>query len=112
MFGQACLSPGEAKTLMAQVIFLLATPVWCPCSACTLLTTVCYQIGDDDARYASKDRSPSPDHWCSGSATIWVCSPDRRRRKARRLRRRQRRSVLRTRLLGLFAPRWRPDARG
>jgi glycerol kinase len=53
MFGQACFSPGEAKNTYGTGCFMLlntgSTPV--P-SKQGLLTTLCYQVGDQEAVYA------------------------------------------------------------
>ena len=52
-FGQACLSPGEAKNTYGTGNFvLLNTGTEKVMSENGLLTTVCYKIGDNDAVYA------------------------------------------------------------
>ncbi|MBB5785784.1 glycerol kinase GlpK [Jiangella mangrovi] len=52
-FGQACLSPGEAKNTYGTGNFvLLNTGTEKVMSENGLLTTVCYKIGDNDAIYA------------------------------------------------------------
>ncbi len=113
-FGQACLSPGEAKNTYGTGNFLLlntgSTPVR---SEHGLLTTVCYRIGDEPAVYALEGSVA-----VTGSLVQWL---------------RDNLGMLRTAaeiedlaatvpdnggayivpaFSGLFAPRWRPDARG
>ena len=70
-FGQACLSPGEAKNTYGTGNFmLLNTGTEKVMSENGLLTTVCYKIGDERARSTRwRARSPSPARWCSGCAT-------------------------------------------
>ncbi|MEZ5153675.1 glycerol kinase GlpK [Rhodococcus zopfii] len=113
-FGQACLSPGEAKNTYGTGNFLLlntgTTPVR---SEHGLLTTVCYRIGDAPAVYALEGSVA-----VTGSLVQWL---------------RDNLGIIRTAaeiedlaatvpdnggayfvpaFSGLFAPRWRPDARG
>jgi len=113
-FGQACLSPGEAKNTYGTGNFLLlntgSTPVR---SEHGLLTTVCYRIGDRPAVYALEGSVA-----VTGSLVQWL---------------RDNLGMLKTAaeiedlaasvpdnggayivpaFSGLFAPRWRPDARG
>ncbi|CAM3805743.1 glycerol kinase GlpK [Smaragdicoccus niigatensis] len=113
-FGQACLSPGEAKNTYGTGNFMLlntgTTPV---ASANGLLTTVCYQIGDQPAVYALEGSIA-----VTGSLVQWL---------------RDNLGIIKTAaeieplalsvpdnggayfvpaFSGLFAPRWRPDARG
>ncbi|MGP3706318.1 glycerol kinase GlpK [Gordonia paraffinivorans] len=113
-FGQACLAPGEAKNTYGTGNFLLLNtgtePVF---SDHGLLTTVCYRIGDQPARYALEGSIA-----VTGSLIQWL---------------RDNLGILRTAaeveelaagvddnggayfvpaFSGLFAPRWRSDARG
>jgi glycerol kinase len=113
-FGQACLSPGEAKNTYGTGNFLLlntgTTPVR---SAHGLLTTVCYRIGDAPAVYALEGSVA-----VTGSLVQWLRDnlgiisnaaeiedlaatvPDNGG------------AYFVPAFSGLFAPRWRPDARG
>ncbi|SNT45907.1 glycerol kinase GlpK [Rhodococcoides kyotonense] len=113
-FGQACLSPGEAKNTYGTGNFLLlntgTTPVR---SEHGLLTTVCYKLGDADTVYALEGSVA-----VTGSLVQWL---------------RDNLGIIRDAadieelagtvddnggvyfvpaFSGLFAPRWRPDARG
>ncbi|GAC85622.1 glycerol kinase GlpK [Gordonia paraffinivorans] len=113
-FGQACLAPGEAKNTYGTGNFLLLNtgtePVF---SDHGLLTTVCYRIGDQPARYALEGSIA-----VTGSLIQWL---------------RDNLGIIRTAaeveelaagvddnggayfvpaFSGLFAPRWRSDARG
>lgn len=113
-FGQACLSPGDAKNTYGTGNFLLlntgTTPVQ---SEHGLLTTVCYQIGDAAAVYALEGSIA-----VTGSLVQWLrdnlgiissakevellasAVPDNGG------------TYIVPAFSGLFAPRWRPDARG
>ncbi|MFZ2526563.1 MAG: glycerol kinase GlpK [Rhodococcus sp. (in: high G+C Gram-positive bacteria)] len=113
-FGQACLTPGEAKNTYGTGNFLLlntgTTPVR---SEHGLLTTVCYRIGEAPAMYALEGSVA-----VTGSLVQWL---------------RDNLGIIRDAseieglaasvpdnggayfvpaFSGLFAPRWRPDARG
>lgn len=113
-FGQGCLSPGEAKNTYGTGNFLLlntgTTPVH---SEHGLLTTVCYRLGDAPAVYALEGSVA-----VTGSLVQWL---------------RDNLGIIRSAseieglaasvpdnggayfvpaFSGLFAPRWRPDARG
>src|SRR6185437_10826631 len=67
-FGQACLSPGEAKNTYGTGNFMLlntgTTPVF---SKHGLLTTVCYKIGDQATVYALEGSIA-----ISGSLVQWL----------------------------------------
>ncbi len=113
-FGQGCLSPGEAKNTYGTGNFLLLNTGTEPVvSDHGLLTTVCYRIGDRPAVYALEGSIA-----VTGSLIQWL---------------RDNIGVINTAadieplaatvednggayfvpaFSGLFAPRWRPDARG
>ncbi|MFF0817498.1 glycerol kinase GlpK [Rhodococcus sp. NPDC003318] len=113
-FGQACLSPGEAKNTYGTGNFLLlntgTTPVH---SEHGLLTTLCYRIGDAAPVYALEGSVA-----VTGSLVQWLrdnlgiidsatevellasAVPDNGG------------TYFVPAFSGLFAPRWRPDARG
>lgn len=113
-FGQACLSPGEAKNTYGTGNFLLlntgTTPVR---SEHGLLTTVCYKLGDADTVYALEGSVA-----VTGSLVQWLRDNLGIIRDAREIE-----ELADTvddnggvyfvpAFSGLFAPRWRPDARG
>ncbi|WAC54801.1 glycerol kinase GlpK [Gordonia sp. SL306] len=113
-FGQACLNPGEAKNTYGTGNFLLLNtgtePVF---SDHGLLTTVCYRIGDQDARYALEGSIA-----VTGSLVQWLRDNLGLFDNAREIE-----SLAASvednggayfvpAFSGLFAPRWRPDARG
>ena len=113
-FGQACLEPGEAKNTYGTGNFLLLNtgtePVF---SDHGLLTTVCYRIGDQDARYALEGSIA-----VTGSLVQWLRDNLGLFSHASEI------EQLATQVddnggayfvpafSGLFAPRWRSDARG
>ena len=113
-FGQACLSPGEAKNTYGTGNFLLlntgTTPVT---SKHGLLTTVCYRIGDADPVYALEGSvavTGSLVQWLRDNLGLFETSDDVETLAA---------TVddnggtyFVPAFSGLFAPRWRPDARG
>ncbi|MYR06185.1 glycerol kinase GlpK [Gordonia sp. SID5947] len=113
-FGQACLNPGEAKNTYGTGNFLLLNtgtePVF---SNHGLLTTVCYRIGDQDARYALEGSIA-----VTGSLVQWLRDNLGLIGHAHEIE-----SLAASvednggayfvpAFSGLFAPRWRPDARG
>ncbi|RRQ25429.1 glycerol kinase [Rhodococcus sp. Eu-32] len=113
-FGQACLSPGEAKNTYGTGNFLLlntgTTPVR---SEHGLLTTVCYKLGDAATVYALEGSVA-----VTGSLVQWLRDNLGIIRDAREIE-----ELADTvddnggvyfvpAFSGLFAPRWRPDARG
>ncbi len=113
-FGQACLEPGQAKNTYGTGNFMLLNTGTEPVpSANGLLTTVCYQLGDAPAVYALEGSIA-----VTGSLVQWV---------------RDNLGLISTAaeieehalsvednggayfvpaFSGLFAPHWRPDARG
>ncbi|WP_420040532.1 glycerol kinase GlpK [Gordonia sp. MP11Mi] len=114
MFGQACLDPGEAKNTYGTGNFLLLNtgtePVY---SDHGLLTTVCYRIGDDDARYALEGSIA-----VTGSLVQWLRDNLGLISNAAQVEELARAAddnggvYFVPAFSGLFAPRWRPDARG
>lgn len=114
MFGQACLSPGEAKNTYGTGNFLLlntgTTPVH---SEHGLLTTLCYRIGDAAPVYALEGSVA-----VTGSLVQWLRDNLGIINSAKEV------ELLASAVpdnggtyfvpafSGLFAPRWRPDARG
>ena len=113
-FGQACLSPGEAKNTYGTGNFmLLNTGTEMVPSANGLLTTVCYKIGDRPTVYALEGSiavSGSLVQWVRDSLGLITSAP-------------QIEDLAKTvddnggayivpAFSGLFAPHWRSDARG
>ncbi len=114
MFGQACLAPGEAKNTYGTGNFLLLNTGTEPVlSDKGLLTTVCYRLGDEPPVYALEGSvavSGSLVQWLRDNLGIIDSSSQVEELAA---------SVddnggayLVPAFSGLFAPRWRPDARG
>ena len=113
-FGQACFEKGQAKNTYGTGCFMLmntgTTPVR---SENGLLTTVCYQIGDEPAVYALEGSiavAGSLVQWLRDNLGIITDSKDIEALAA---------SVENNggayfvpAFSGLFAPHWRPDARG
>ena len=113
-FGQACFEKGQAKNTYGTGCFMLmntgTTPVR---SQNGLLTTVCYQIGDEPAVYALEGSiavAGSLVQWLRDNLGIITDSRDIEALAA---------SVENNggayfvpAFSGLFAPHWRPDARG
>ncbi|MFT4086658.1 MAG: glycerol kinase GlpK [Gordonia sp. (in: high G+C Gram-positive bacteria)] len=113
-FGQACLEPGEAKNTYGTGNFLLMNtgtkPVF---SDHGLLTTVCYRLGDDEPVYALEGSIA-----VTGSLVQWLRDNLGLLSTAAEV------EVLAAQVpdnggvyfvpafSGLFAPRWRSDARG
>lgn len=113
-FGQACLSPGEAKNTYGTGNFLLlntgTTPV---VSEHGLLTTVCYRIGDADAVYALEGSvavTGSLVQWLRDNLGI-ISSADDIETLASSVDDNGGAYFVPA-FSGLFAPRWRQDARG
>ncbi len=113
-FGQACLSPGEAKNTYGTGNFvLLNTGTEKVMSENGLLTTVCYKIGDNAAVYALEGSiavTGSLVQWLRDNLGIIGAAPEIE-------------SLARSvddnggayfvpAFSGLFAPYWRSDARG
>ncbi|MFI6363487.1 glycerol kinase GlpK [Nocardia sp. NPDC050630] len=113
-FGQACLSPGEAKNTYGTGNFMLlntgTTPVF---SKHGLLTTVCYRLGGEAAVYALEGSIA-----VTGSLVQWfrdnlgiISAADEIEPLARSVEDNGGAYIVPA-FSGLFAPRWRPDARG
>lgn len=113
-FGQACLSPGEAKNTYGTGNFMLmntgTTPVF---SDQGLLTTVCYQLGQEPAVYALEGSIA-----VTGSLVQWlrdnlglITTADDVEPLARTVPDNGGVYIVPA-FSGLFAPRWRADARG
>ncbi|MFZ2174134.1 MAG: glycerol kinase GlpK [Rhodococcus sp. (in: high G+C Gram-positive bacteria)] len=113
-FGQACLSEGDAKNTYGTGNFLLlntgTTPVH---SKHGLLTTVCYKIGDAPAVYALEGSIA-----VTGSLVQWLRDNLGIIRSANDIEELANSvddnggAYFVPAFSGLFAPRWRPDARG
>lgn len=113
-FGQACLSPGEAKNTYGTGNFLLLNTGTSPVKSTNgLVTTVCYQLGTEDPVYALEGSIA-----VTGSLVQWLRDNLGLISSAAEVE-----SLARTvddnggvyfvpAFSGLFAPRWRPDARG
>ncbi|MET9211001.1 MULTISPECIES: glycerol kinase GlpK [unclassified Nocardia] len=113
-FGQACLSPGEAKNTYGTGNFMLlntgTTPV---ISKHGLLTTACYQLGDQPAVYALEGSiavTGSLVQWLRDNLGI-IASAEEVEPLARSVEDNGGAYFVPA-FSGLFAPRWRPDARG
>ncbi|SDU52873.1 glycerol kinase GlpK [Gordonia westfalica] len=113
-FGQACLSPGEAKNTYGTGNFLLLNtgtePVF---SEHGLLTTVCYRIGDEPARYALEGSiavTGSLIQWLRDNLGLFPVSSDVEKLAAEV--EDNGGAYFVPAFSGLFAPRWRADARG
>ncbi|MBL1074984.1 glycerol kinase GlpK [Nocardia sp. 2] len=113
-FGQACLEPGDTKNTYGTGNFMLmntgTTPVF---SEHGLLTTVCYRLGEQPAVYALEGSIA-----VTGSLVQWlrdnlgmISSADEIEALARTVDDNGGAYVVPA-FSGLFAPRWRPDARG
>ncbi|WP_435593053.1 glycerol kinase GlpK [Nocardia sp. bgisy118] len=113
-FGQACLVPGEAKNTYGTGNFMLlntgTTPVF---SKHGLLTTVCYRLGDQPAVYALEGSIA-----VTGSLVQWfrdnlgiIDSAEEIEQLAGSVEDNGGAYIVPA-FSGLFAPRWRPDARG
>ncbi|MGW0248867.1 glycerol kinase GlpK [Nocardia goodfellowii] len=113
-FGQACLSPGEAKNTYGTGNFMLLNTGTTPIvSKHGLLTTVCYQLGDQPPVYALEGSIA-----VTGSLVQWfrdnlgiIGSADDIEPLARSVEDNGGAYFVPA-FSGLFAPRWRPDARG
>jgi glycerol kinase len=114
MVGQVCLDEGDAKNTYGTGNFLLMnTGTEIVHSTHGLLSTVCYQFGDEPARYALEGSiavTGSAIQWLRDQLGIVSSAAEAGRLAA---------SVADTGGLyfvpafsGLFAPYWRPDARG
>jgi glycerol kinase len=113
-FGQACLSPGEAKNTYGTGNFLLLnTGTSKVLSRNGLLTTVCYALPDTDPVYALEGSIA-----VTGSLVQWlrdnlglIGSADEIEALARSVEDNGGAYFVPA-FSGLFAPHWRPDARG
>ncbi|ONM47029.1 glycerol kinase GlpK [Nocardia donostiensis] len=113
-FGQACLSPGDAKNTYGTGNFMLlntgTTPV---VSKHGLLTTVCYRLGDEPAVYALEGSIA-----VTGALVQWfrdnlgIISEAGEIEPLARSVADNGGAYIVPAFSGLFAPRWRPDARG
>ncbi|MGF0315291.1 glycerol kinase GlpK [Nocardia fluminea] len=113
-FGQACLSPGEAKNTYGTGNFMLlntgTTPVF---SKHGLLTTACYRLGNAPAVYALEGSiavTGSLVQWLRDNLGI-ISSAEEVEPLARSVEDNGGAHFVPA-FSGLFAPRWRPDARG
>lgn len=113
-FGQACLSPGDTKNTYGTGNFMLMntgeTPVF---SEHGLLTTVCYRLGEQPAVYALEGSIA-----VTGSLVQWlrdnlgmISSAEEIEPLAQTVEDNGGCYIVPA-FSGLFAPRWRPDARG
>ena len=114
MVGQVCLAPGEAKNTYGTGNFLLQNTGTEICrSDHGLLTTVCYQFGDAPATYALEGSIA-----VTGSAVQWLRDQLGIIREAAEIEELAGEVDEAAGLFfvpafsGLFAPYWRPDARG
>lgn len=114
MFGQACFEPGDAKNTYGTGLFLLlntgTSPKW---SDHGLITTVCYQIDGEEPVYALEGSVSM-----GGSLVQWLRDNLQLIPNAAAIEN-MARSVpdnggvyIVPAFSGLFAPRWRSDARG
>src|SRR3982075_4274481 len=113
-FGQACLSPGEAKNTYGTGNFvLLNTGTEKVMSQNGLLTTVCYKIGTDDTIYALEGSIA-----VTGSLVQWlrdnlgIISTAAEIEEHARTVEDNGGAYFVPAFSGLFAPYWRSDARG
>ena len=114
MVGQVCFAPGEAKNTYGTGNFLLVNTGTEPTrSRHGLLTTVCYQLGDERPRYALEGSVA-----VTGSAVQWLRDQLRILSDAAESETMARQVEDTDGLYfvpafsGLFAPYWRSDARG
>ncbi|NUS94953.1 MAG: glycerol kinase GlpK [Nocardia sp.] len=114
MFGQACLAPGEAKNTYGTGNFMLlntgTTPVF---SEHGLLTTVCYRLGEEPPVYALEGSiavTGALVQWFRDNLGIISAAPEIE--DLARTVEDNGGAYIVPAFSGLFAPRWRPDARG
>ncbi|MGW1742699.1 glycerol kinase GlpK [Nocardia sp. NPDC001965] len=114
VFGQACLAPGEAKNTYGTGNFMLlntgTTPVF---SEHGLLTTVCYRLGEEPPVYALEGSiavTGALVQWFRDNLGIISAAPEIED-LARSVEDNGGAYIVPA-FSGLFAPRWRPDARG
>ena len=113
-FGQACLSPGEAKNTYGTGNFvLLNTGTERVMSQNGLLTTVCYKIGDNDTVYALEGSiavTGSLVQWLRDNLGMITSAPEIEEHA--RTVEDNGGAYFVPAFSGLFAPYWRSDARG
>ncbi|MEU6563202.1 glycerol kinase GlpK [Nocardia nova] len=113
-FGQACLIPGEAKNTYGTGNFMLLNIGTTPVSSTHgLLTTVCYRLGEQPAVYALEGSiavTGSLVQWLRDNLGI-IESAEEIEPLARTVEDNGGTYIVPA-FSGLFAPRWRPDARG
>ena len=114
MFGQACFSPGSSKNTYGTGCFMLAnTGTEAVQSRYGLLTTVLYKIGSNEAVYALEGSIA-----VAGSLVQWIRDNMGLIEKSADIETLARKAddnggvYFVPAFSGLFAPRWRPDARG
>lgn len=114
MLGQACLAPGEAKNTYGTGSFLLLNTGDAPVfSDSGLLTTVCYRLGDAAPAYALEGSiavTGSLVQWLRDNVGI-IRTADEIEDLARSVPDNGGVYIVPA-FSGLFAPYWRPDARG
>jgi glycerol kinase len=113
LFGQACFAPGDAKSTYGTGSFLLVNTGGEPVASRELLATVAYRLGDADPVYALEGSiavTGAAVRWLRDQLGIIASAADSEALAA---------SVEDTgdvyfvpAFAGLFAPRWREDARG
>ncbi len=113
LFGQACFAPGECKSTYGTGSFLLVNTGSEPVASQQLLGTVAYKLGDAPAAYALEGSiavTGAAVQWLRDQLGIIATAAESEQLAA---------SVADTgdvyvvpAFSGLFAPRWRPDARG
>ena len=114
LFGQTCFAPGDTKNTYGTGAFLLLNTGTTPQSSTNgLLTTVAYQLGDDDPVYALEGSVAM-----AGSLVQWlrdnlgVISTAAETEDLAKSLEDNGDCYLVPAFSGLLAPRWRPDARG
>jgi glycerol kinase len=114
LFGQACFEPGEAKNTYGTGCFLLLnTGAEAVPSRHGLLTTVAWQLGDAPAQYALEGAiaiAGSLVQWSRDQLQLFASAADLDAWAARAADNGGVYVV--PAFSGLFAPHWRPDARG
>ncbi|MGN6188085.1 MAG: glycerol kinase GlpK [Conexibacter sp.] len=113
LFGQACFDPGDAKNTYGTGCFLLVNTGDEPVVTPELLATVAYKLGDDPAAYALEGSIA-----VAGAGVRWlrdqlgvIASADEVEALAASVEDTGDVYVVPA-FSGLFAPRWRADARG
>ncbi|NNG36021.1 glycerol kinase GlpK [Nakamurella aerolata] len=113
-FGQACLSPGDAKNTYGTGNFMLInTGTEKKMSSNGLLTTICYKIGDQDTVYALEGSiavTGSLVQWVRDNLGLIPAAPDIE--KLAKTVDDNGGAYFVPAFSGLFAPYWRSDARG